>query len=246
VLLYAESFGDPDRFHAAARAVSQRKPVVALVGGRTVTGREAAFRHTGSEAMSDFEAEAFCNSAGVIRVKSLRSLMLAGKAFGLHPQGIGRRVLLLSNSGGPGVLCTDQCSELGLLLPALPDVLARRLRELYPPEAVVANPLDLLADARDDRFGDTLEAVLALARDTFDAILMIHVIPFMVDADVVVSRLAGLAKDAKVPILHSMMGTLERKAEWMDRMEHAGVPLFDNVEDMAEAAGLLARYRALV
>jgi acetyltransferase len=244
VLLYAESFGDADRFGEVAREVSKRKPIVALVGGRTQPGRDAAFRHTGSQAMSDFEVDAFCNAAGVIRVKSLRSLMLAGKAFGLHPGGIGRRVLILSNSGGPGVLCTDMCAEAGLRLDPLPETLAQRLRALYPAEAVVANPLDLLADAREDRFGATLEAVLELAPGAFDGIVMIHVVPFMVDADLVVERLAALSRGAPLPILHSMMGTLEKKREWMARMEQAGVPMFDNVEDMAEAAGLLARYRA--
>jgi acetyltransferase len=243
VLLYVESFGDADRFRAAALEVSKRKPIVALMGGRTQPGRDAAFRHTGSQAMPDFEAEAFCNAAGVIRVKSMRSLMLAGKAFGQHSGGIGRRVLILSNSGGPGVLCTDLCSEAGLQLDQPPEALAQRLRALYPPEAVVANPLDLLADAREDRFGATLQAVLELAPHAFDAIVMIHVVPFMVDADLVVERLATLSRGAPLPILHSMMGTLEKKREWMARMEQAGVPMFDNVEDMAEAAGLLARYR---
>jgi acetyltransferase len=194
--------------------------------------------------MADGEADAFCADSGMVRVKSLRALMLAGKAFGLHPGGIGRRVLLLSNSGGPGVLATDRCAELGLELPELPAPLAERLRGLYPAEAVVANPLDLLADAREDRFGDTLEAVLQLAPDSFDAILMIHVVPFMVDADAVVTRLAALAKGAPLPILHAMMGTLEGKQAWMARMEEAGVPMFDNVEDMAEAAAMLAGYRA--
>jgi acetyltransferase len=152
-------------------------------------------------------------------------------------------VLILSNSGGPGVLCTDVCAEAGLQLGALPDALVQRLRALYPPEAVVANPLDLLADAREDRFGDTLEAVLALGPEDFDAIVMIHVVPFMVEADLVVERLTALSRTSKLPILHSMMGTLEKKREWMERMEQAGVPMFDNAEDMAEAAGLLARFR---
>jgi len=243
ILLYAESFGDAQRFQAVARGIAARKPIVVLIGGRTAAGREAAFRHTGSRAMTDEEADAFCAASGMVRVKSLRALMLAGKAFALHPGGIGRRVLLLSNSGGPGVLATDRCADSGLELPAIPLPLADRLRAIYPPEAVIANPLDLLADAREDRFGATLEAVLATARDAYDAILMIHVVPFMVDAGAVVARLAQLAKGAGIPIMHSMMGTLEHKWEWMLRMEQAGVPMFDNVEDMAEAAALLARYR---
>ena len=72
---------------------------------------------------------------------------------------------------------------------------------------------------------------------------MIHVVPFMVDAGPVVARLAELARRSPLPILHSMMGTLEHKREWMATMEEAGVPMFDNVEDMAEAAGMLACYR---
>ena len=165
ILLYVESFGDAQRFRALARDVTARKPIVALLGGRTAPGREAALRHTGSRAMTEAEADAFCADSGMVRVKSLRALMLAGKAFGAHPGGIGRRVLLLSNSGGPGVLAADRCAELGLEMPELPAALAERLRTLYPAEAVVANPLDLLADAREDRFGDTLQAVLQLARE---------------------------------------------------------------------------------
>jgi len=243
ILLYAETVGADSRLRDVARAVSARKPIAALVGGRTAAGREAAYRHTGSSAPSDAQAAAFCRSAGVVRVSSLRAMLRAGKALAAHPHGIGKRVLLLSNSGGPGVLCTDRCVEEGLELPALPAALAGRLRTLYPSEAVVANPLDLLADAREDRFGDTLQAVLEHGAGSFDAILMIHVVPFMVDADAVVDRLAEIARGSTVPLLHAMMGTLERREAWMRRMEDAGVPMFDDVEDMAAAAGLLARVR---
>jgi acetyltransferase len=245
ILLYAETFGDEARFQAVAREVARRKPVVALIGGRTRPGRDAARRHTGSAAPTDEQAAAFCRDAGLVRVISLRDLLLAGKALAAHPEGIGRRVLLLSNSGGPGVLCSDRCADEGLILPALPAALESRLRAFFPPEAVAANPLDLLADAREDRFGETLRAVTESAGDAFDAILMIHVVPFMVDANPVVERLAQLAALARRPLLHAMMGTLEGRQEWMRQMEQAGVPLFDNVEDMAAAAGLLARRREM-
>ena len=167
-----------ERFRALARAITARKPIVALIGGRTAPGREAAFRHTGSRALTDAEAEAFCADSGMVRVTSLRALMLAGKAFGLHPGGIGARVLLLSNSGGPGragrrPLRGAGSGAAGASRARSPSACA----PLYPAEAAVANPLDLLADAREDRFGDTLQAVLQLARDSFDAILMIHVVP---------------------------------------------------------------------
>jgi acetyltransferase len=243
ILLYAESFGDRARFRDVCAKVSARKPIVALIGGRTGPGRAAAFRHTGSLALDAGEAAAFARDCGIAQTFSLRELMLAGKALAAHPQGIGRRVLVLSNSGGPGVLCADRCASEGLLLPELPQALADRLRADLPGEAAVANPLDLLADAREERFAATFTATLELARDTFDAILMIHVVPFMVDGGAVVERLAGLCSGAPLPIMHSMMGTLEHKAQWMARMEAASVPMFDNAEDMAQAAGILARYR---
>lgn len=245
VLVYLESFGDAARFAEAARAVSRSKPVVALVGGRTGPGRGAALRHTGSHAADDGTVETFCRQAGIVRVKSLRELMLAGKAFGAFPQGIGQRVLLLSNSGGPGVLAADRATDQELLLPELPAAMLRVLRERLPAEASLANPMDLLADAREDRFALTLAAALEHGASEFDAILMIHVVPFMVDAAPVVAELARLSRAARLPILHSMMGTLEHKAAWFDQMEAAGVPVFNDSEEMCTAASLLARHRKL-
>jgi acetyltransferase len=245
ILLYVETFGDAARFAQVARAVCRIKPVVALIGGRSGPGREATYRHTGSRPADDEATAEFCRANGIIRVKSLRRLLLAGKAFGAYPQGIGKRVLLLSNSGGPGVLAADQAIEEGLLLPELPVSLAQRLRTMLPAEASVANPLDLLADAREDRFSATLAAVLELARGNFDAILMIHVVPFMVDAGPVVEALADLVRNSTLPVMHSMMGTLEQRDVWFARMEEAGAPTFKDAEEMCAAAGLLMRHREL-
>jgi acetyltransferase len=123
--------------------------------------------------------------------------------------------------------------------------MAATLRAALPGEASVANPLDLLADAREDRFALAFESAVRDGAGAFDAILGIHVVPFMVDAGPVVARLAELATKAGLPMMHSMMGTLPEKAAWFGRLEEAGVPAFDDVEAMAECAGLLARYPAL-
>ena len=243
VLLYVESIDDPRRFRRVARSVVARKPVVALLGGRSLEGGRAAAAHTGAVANTDRAIGDFAADCGIVRVDSFRRLMLAAKGFGRFPGGIGKRVLVLSNSGGPGVLATDRCSVEGLALVDLPERLASVLRQRLPAEASVANPLDLLADAREERFGDTLASAL-VERDAFDAILMIHVVPFMVDAGPVIARLAPLCREAMLPILHSMMGTLEHRADWFVAMEAAGVPMFEDAEAMAECAGLLARYPA--
>ncbi len=245
VLLYVESLQDAQRFGQVAREVTRRKPVVALVGGRTVAGREAAFRHTGSRPAEDEVLDEFCRASGIVRVKSLRRLLLAGKAFGALPHGIGSRVLVLSNSGGPGVLAADQATDEGLQLPPLPQSMAERLRAVLPPEASVANPIDLLADAREDRFAAALDAALDAGPQAYDAILMIHIVPFMVDADPVVTAVAERCARARLPLLHSMMGTLERREDWFARLEAADVPVFNDTEEMCVAAGLLARHRDL-
>ncbi len=244
-LLYFESIEDHERFRSVARTVAARKPVVALFGGQTEVGGRAATAHTGAVANNDAAIEAFCRSCGIVRVESLRRLLIAAKAFGRFPQGLGKRTLILSNSGGPGVLCADRASLEGLDVAALPKSFADTLRQQMPPEASIANPLDLLADAREDRFGLTFQAAMDHAATAYDSVLMIHVVPFMVDATPVVARLAELAGASKLPVLHSMMGTLPSKAEWFATMESAGVPMFNDIEEMAEAAGLLARYPAL-
>jgi acetyltransferase len=244
-LLYVESIEDHVRFREVARAVAAKKPVVALFGGRTETGGRAAGAHTGAVANGDAEIDAFCRSCGIVRADSLRRLLIAAKAFGRFPQGLGPRTLILSNSGGPGVICADRASSEGLSLDALPKAMADILRQQLPAEASVANPIDLLADAREDRFGLAFEAAMNHAAQTYDMVLMIHVVPFMVDAAPVIARLADLARGARLPVMHSMMGTLPGKADWFAAMEASGVPMFNDVEEMAEAAGLLARYPAM-
>ena len=245
VLLYIESIDDVARFRTVARRVAAEKPVVALIGGRTAAGARAAAAHTGAAAQDDAAMDALCAQCGILRVDSLRRLLLAAKGFGAFPQGLGPRVLILSNSGGPGVLCTDRAAREGLDIVALPAAMAASLRAQLPPEASVANPLDLLADAREDRFGLTLDAAIRDGAGAFDAILGIHIVPFMVDASTIVARLAALAASVPVPFLHSMMGTLPDKDAWFRTMEAAGVPMFNDIEAMAECAGLLARYPTL-
>ena len=143
------------------------------------------------------------------------------------------------------MICADRAALEGLELGALPQPMADVLRQQLPPEASVANPIDLLADAREDRFGMAFEAAMTHAAQAYDMVLMIHVVPFMVDAAPVIARLAELARDARLPLMHSMMGTLPGRADWFAAMERAGVPMFNDVEEMAEAAGLLARYPAV-
>lgn len=242
VLLYFENLQDAERLREVASDIAAERPVVALLPGRTEQARRAAAAHTGVMPPEDAELQGFCDETGVLRVRSLRGLLLAAKGFGAYPNGIGRSVLLLSNSGGPGVIATDRLIGGGLEMPDLPGSIAAKIAPTVPPEASLANPLDLLADAREERFGASLEAALGPGGEVYDAILMIQVVPFMVDAGPVIARLAALSRGAQKPIMHSMMGTLHDKDAWFAEMEEAGVPMFNDVEEMAETAALLADY----
>ncbi|MCC7049624.1 MAG: CoA-binding protein [Alphaproteobacteria bacterium] len=245
VLLYIESPGDMRAFRAIARDATRKKPVVALIGGRTPPGGAAAKAHTGSAALDDAAATAFARDCGMVHATSLRRLLLAARGFARYPRGIGKRVLVLSNAGGPGVLCADRCAVEGLELAALPQAMAGRLRANLPAEATVGNPIDLLADAREDRFGLAFAAAMREGAGAFDAVLMIHVVPFMVDPAPVAAVLADRARSAELPLMHAMMGSLPGKEALYATMEAAGVPMFDDVEAMAETAGMLAAYPAL-
>ena len=243
ILLYLESIRDSDRFRRISQAIAPHKPIVMLFGGTTAPGAAAAKAHTGAVACTDSEIDCLCDSSRVLRVRSLRELLLAGKGLGRYSGGIGRSTLVLSNSGGPGVLTADRAARAGLYLAPLPPRLEQRLATFLPPEASIANPLDLLADAREDRFAATLEAALQEAPGSYDSIMMIHAVPFMVEAGPVIERLAALAHGADIALLHCMIGTLPERQAWFATMEAAGVPTFSDVEDMASTAAMLADYR---
>jgi acetyltransferase len=245
VLLYAESIEDPLRFRASARRLAARKPVAMLMSGRTATGQRAATAHTGAVPNADDAIDAFLKECGILRVASLRELMLAAKGFGFFPGGLGKRFLIMSNAGGPGVLATDRVILEGGQMPPLPGPMADALRRRLPPEGSVANPLDLLADAREDRFGAVLEEFIRHGRDAFDAVLGIHVVPFMIDPVPVVEQIAGTMSASGTPMMHTLMGSLPERGQLQARLEAAGIPHFADIEEMAACAALLARYPAL-
>src|SRR5690606_17953918 len=166
---YVESVEDRPRFVLAARAAAAKKPVVLLMGGRTGPGSRAAALHTGAAPTDDAAIEDFATEACALRVTSLRSLLLVAKGFGFFPQGFGPRAFILSRSGGPGVLCAARAAAGGLELAPPPNAMADRLRAELPPEAAVSNPIDLLADAREERFGLALDLALEHGPAVYDA-----------------------------------------------------------------------------
>ena len=119
-LLYVESIEDHERFRARRAPVAAEKPVIALFGGRSAVGGRAAAAHTGAVVNDDAAIEAFCASCGIVRVEEPAPAAGGGQGVRPFPAGLGKRALILSNSGGPGVICADRASLEGLELGALP------------------------------------------------------------------------------------------------------------------------------
>ncbi len=202
VLLYLESFGNPRKFGRLARRVARRKPILAMKGGRTGAGARAAGSHTAALAGSESAVDALFRQAGVIRAESLEELLDVAGLLSTQPLPRGRRVAVLTNAGGLGILCADACEAAGLELPDLAPATRDAMAELLPREASLANPIDLLGSATEE----TYEAVLPLvvADPNVDAVIVLFVPPVQAGAEdvaaAVVRAIDGLGDHDK-PVL---------------------------------------------
>src|SRR6266542_140201 len=177
VLLYLESFGNPRKFAHFASRLARTKPIVAVKSGRSVAGARATSSHTGALlAASDVTVDALFRQAGVIRTDTLSELFDVAKLLATQPAPAGRRVAIVTNAGGPGILCADACEAAGLQVPAFSERLRSRLAAVLPAEGAAGNPVDLLAAAPPERYGRVLELVTASGEA--DAVIVIHVPPF--------------------------------------------------------------------
>jgi acetyl coenzyme A synthetase (ADP forming)-like protein len=181
IVLYLESFGNPRTFGRLARRVAREKPILAMKGGRTSAGARAAGSHTAALAGSETAVEALFHQAGVIRAETLEELVDVAALLSGQPLPRGRRVALLTNAGGLGILAADACESAGLELPALAEPTRAALQEMLPVEASLANPIDMLGSATEKTF----EAVLphVLADPGIDSAIVLFVPPVVANAE---------------------------------------------------------------
>jgi acetyl coenzyme A synthetase (ADP forming)-like protein len=192
ILLYLESFGNPRKFGRLARRVARRKPILALKAGTTGAGARAASSHTAALAGSDAAVDALFRQAGVLRARTLEELVDAGALLSSQPLPDGRRIGVITNAGGLGILCADACEAVGLALPALSTETRATLSGLLPREASLANPVDLLGSAT----AATYEAVLPplLADPQLDALIVLFVPPVVAGAEEVAAAIRRIVE----------------------------------------------------
>jgi len=173
ITLYLESFGNPAKFSRIARRIGRRKPIIAVKSGRTSAGSRAASSHTGALASSDEAVNALFRQAGVIRVDTIEDLFDTASLLANQPIPAGRRVGIVTNAGGPGILAADALEANGLEIPELSDPLRDEIGAKLPAEASSRNPVDLIASGGPGEFAHATR--LLLHSGEVDAVMVIYV-----------------------------------------------------------------------
>jgi acetyl coenzyme A synthetase (ADP forming)-like protein len=173
ILLYLESFGNPRRFARIARRVSRRKPIVVVKAGRTKGGRRAAGSHTAALAANDLAVDALFHQTGVIRAETLEELFDLAVALQSQPLPAGRRVAIVTNAGGPAILCADACEAAGLSVAELSEKTRAHLASFLPATASLTNPVDMIASATPAHFAGAVQIILGSGE--VDALIVIYV-----------------------------------------------------------------------
>jgi acyl-CoA synthetase (NDP forming) len=243
ILLYLESFGNPRKFARVARRVSRTKPILAVKGGRTQAGNRATSSHTGALlSASDVTVDALFQQAGVIRTDTLAELFDAALLVGSQPLPAGNRVAILTNAGGPAILCADACEANGLVVPPLSEEVRKELASFMAKAGSTGNPVDMLAAANGKDYERAI-GVLASSQDV-DAIIVIFTPPLITKGSEVVRAIhrAAHALPRAIPVLSVFMS--KQAAPRVIESGGVRVPHYPFPEEAARALSLVARYGA--
>ena len=244
ILLYLESFGNPRRFARIARGVSRKKPIICVKAGRTLAGRRAAGSHTAALAASDVAVDALFRQTGVIRAETLDEMFDVAVLLDSQPLPPGRRVAIVTNAGGPGILGADSCEASGLAVPELAAETRRRLATFLPAAASLSNPVDMIASASPDHFRQAVQAVLEASE--VDALIVIFIPVGTVHPEEIASAIcdgvvAGRQKGgAGKPVLACLMAAETSGLNLAIGREY--IPSFAFPEEAGRALGKVAAY----
>jgi acetyltransferase len=240
ILLYIESFGNPRNFTKIVRRITRRKPVIALKSGRTEAGSRAALSHTGSLAGLDNATDALFEQCGVIRVQSIEELFDYGSAFSMQPMPKGKRIAILTNAGGPGIMAVDACVSFGLEVAKFSESTEKILKKSLPSEANISNPVDMIADADEKRYEVALKAILK--DKNVDAVIVISVPPVMVNELEIAKTVVSVSKKFEKPVLTCFLARGENSPGFMELVSNH-IPSYLFPENAAKTLNAMWRYR---
>lgn len=241
ILMYVESFGNPRRFLDLASRITRVKPIIAVKSGRSRVGARAASSHTGALAASDVAVNALLTQAGVLRAESIEELFDMAVAFTGRSLPRSSRTVIVTNSGGPGILAADALEARGLELVELQPATIGKLKPLFPEEASIRNPLDMIASATPAHYRAALDAVLCDPH--VDSALAVFVPPLGVrQQDVAESIVAAAAGHRQKPVMAVLMGS-EGLPQGRAELHKAGIPAYVFPESAARGLAALRRQR---
>ncbi len=241
ILLYMESFGEPRRFARIARRVSARKPIVVVKSGSTPAGSRAASSHTGAMASSDVTADVLFRHAGIIRVNAIEELFDVATLLSNQSLPQGRRLVIVTNGGGPGIIAADAASNQGLSVVDLSPETVAKLKPMIKRDIHIGNPLDVTAGATAEEFEGVLR-VLA-ADEGNDAVLTMFVPPVLIGTEAMeeaVRRVAPVFPRANKPLLACFLGQKGFKAKLGSKGKY--VPCYPFPEEAISALAKACNY----
>jgi len=248
ILLYIEAIKDARKFMSAARAAARIKPVVVVKSGRMAQGAKAAATHTGALAGSDAVYDAAFQRAGVLRVSDLRELFDCAETLGRVKSPPGKRLAILTNGGGIGVLAVDRLAELGGIPAAIAPSIRAKLDAVLPPTWSGSNPVDIVGDADPARYVAALEVLLADPGN--DAVLVMNVQTAIARADEIATAVIGVVKNYRAahrmspkPVLATWVGA---EQAIVDLLSGAGIPNYPTEDDAVRGFMHLVRHREVV
>ena len=239
IVVYLEGIVGARRFMSALRSAASAKPVVVLKAGRRPAGNAAAQTHSGATVGSDEVFDAALRRAGAVRVRSFVELFSAAKCLASRYRPVGRRLAIVTNGGGPGVLAADWVNEIALALGRLSAPAAAELSPLLPPLASISDLIDLSEDAAPEHYA---AAIAAAGRDTqIDGVLAIHSPKAGGDATGVATALAAIRPAFGKPLLACWMGDASVGAA-RGVLNDAAIPSFRTPEAAVGAFGNIATF----
>jgi acetyltransferase len=231
ILLYLEEIGDGPSLMNAARTVIEQtgKPILALKSGRTSAGASAAASHTGSLAGSDEICDAAFKQSGIIRCDDIEEMFNKAIAFTYQPLPKSNRISIVTNAGGPGVLTTDAAIKCGLELPKFNTETTNILKKSLPKTANINNPVDVIGDARADRYSVAVSSILK--DPNVDGVFVILTPQSMTEIESIATEISHLASQFDKPIYTSFMGEAD-VAAGIDILQRNKIPHYILPESM--------------
>ena len=245
ILLYLEEITDGIGLMKAAKTVIEEtgKPVLAIKSGRTQAGASAAASHTGSLAGSDEICDAAFKQAGIIRCDDIEEMFNKAIAFTYQPLPKDKRIAIITNAGGPGVLTTDAAIHHGLELAKFSERTTEILKKSLPRTANIKNPVDVIGDARADRYNVAISSILK--DENVDGAFIILTPQSMTEIDSIANEISHLASQFDKPIYTSFMGEAD-VASGIDILQRNKIPHYILPESMPIAFASIYKFKKML